>query len=90
MGLDQLLISKGELVYNGTVDQFTAEAKIAKKIIYRYKHDAKEHEIMYEAHELSSKLSEIMKQGEVADLKTEEVDFEEIIHRFLAKESGLL
>jgi ABC-2 type transport system ATP-binding protein len=85
-----LLISKGELVYNGTVDEFTAEAKIAKKIIYRYKNDTQERELIYETHELSSKLSDIMKQGEVTDLKTDEVDFEEVIHRFLAKESGLL
>lgn len=85
-----LLISKGELVYDGTVEQFTAEAKIAKKIIYRYKNDTQERELIYETHELSSKLSDIMKQGEVTDLKTDEVDFEEVIHRFLAKESGLL
>ena len=85
-----LLISKGELVYNGTVEEFTAEAKIAKKIIYRYKNDTQERELIYETHELSSKLSDIMKQGEVTDLKTDEVDFEEVIHRFLAKESGLL
>ncbi len=85
-----LLISKGELVYNGTVDEFTSEAKISKKIIYRYKNDTKEHELVYESHELSNKLGEIMKQGEVVDLKIDEVDFEEVIHRFLAKESGLL
>lgn len=85
-----LLISKGELVYDGTVEQFTAEAKIAKKIIYRYKNDTQERELIYESHELSTKLSDIMKQGEVTDLKTDEVDFEEVIHRFLAKESGLL
>jgi len=85
-----LLISKGELIYNGTVEHFTTEAKMAKKIIYRYKHDTVEHELVYESSELSSKLSEILKQGEVADLKIDEVDFEEVIHRFLAKESGIL
>lgn len=85
-----LLISKGELVYNGTVESFTAESKISKKIIYRYKNDTREHELIYESHELSNKLADIMKQGEVADLKIDEVDFEEVIHRFLAKESGLL
>ncbi|MBC7458167.1 MAG: ATP-binding cassette domain-containing protein [Bdellovibrionaceae bacterium] len=85
-----LLISKGELIYDGTVEDFTTEAKNAKKIIYRYKHDTTEHELIYESSELSNKLSEILKQGEVADLKIDEVDFEEVIHRFLAKESGLL
>ena len=85
-----LLISKGELVYNGTVEEFTAEAMIAKKIIYRYKNDTQQHELVYESYELSNKLAEIMKQGEVVELKIDEVDFEEVIHRFLAKESGLL
>lgn len=85
-----LLISKGEMVYDGTVDEFTAEAQLTKKIIYRYKHDKIERELIYQSNELSHKLSDILKSGEVADLKIEEVDFEEVIHRFLAKESGLL
>lgn len=85
-----LLISKGRLVYDGTVDEFTSEAKQAKKIIYRYKNDTQERELVYEAHELSEKLSDILKSGEVVDLKIDEVDFEEVIHRFLAKESSIL
>lgn len=84
-----LLISKGQLVYNGTVEEFTANAKAAKKIIYRYKHQIQEQELVYETGELSYKLSEILKNGEVVDLKLNEVDFEEVIHRFLAKESGV-
>ena len=38
---------------------------------------------------ISGILSDLLKSGEVVDLKIEEVDFEEVIHRFLAKESGV-
>ena len=82
-----LLISKGELVYNGTVDEFTGASDLSKKIIYRYKHDTEEKSMVFQSAELSVKLDEILKNGDVAELKIEEVDFEEVIHRFLAKES---
>ncbi len=84
-----LLISKGELVYNGSVDHFMLGSNLTKKIIYRYKNDTIEHIATYQASDLSEKLNEILKHGEVSDLKTEEVDFEEVIHGFLAKESGI-
>lgn len=87
---DQLiLISKGELVYNGSVEHFMHGSNLTKKIIYRYKNDSTERTTTYQANELSQKLNDILSQGEVSDLKTEEVDFEEVIHGFLAKESGL-
>jgi ABC-2 type transport system ATP-binding protein len=84
-----LLISKGEMVYNGTVDHFMQSSNLTKKIIYRYKNDPTELTTTYQANELSEKLNAILKSGEVSDLKTEEVDFEEVIHGFLAKESGI-
>ncbi len=84
-----LLISKGEMVYNGTVDHFMQGSNLTKKIIYRYKNDPTELTTTYQANELSEKLNDILKSGEVSDLKTEEVDFEEVIHGFLAKESGI-
>ena len=82
-----LLISKGELVYNGTVDEFTGTSDLSKKIIYRYKNNTEEKNMVFQTAELSVKLDEILKNGDVAELKIEEVDFEEVIHRFLAKES---
>lgn len=84
-----LLISKGEMVYNGSVDHFMHSSNLTKKIIYRYKHDHTERTTTYQANELSQKLNDILSLGEVSDLKTEEVDFEEVIHGFLAKESGI-
>ncbi len=82
-----LLISKGELVYNGTVDEFTGTSDLSRKIIYRYKNDIEEKSLVFQESELSFRLDEILKNGDVAELKIEEVDFEEVIHRFLAKES---
>lgn len=84
-----LLISKGELVYDGTVDRFLKTTETSKKIIYRYKNDIHEHELIFQDSELSDKLNEVVKSGEVVNLKIEEVDFEEVIHSFLAKESRI-
>jgi ABC-2 type transport system ATP-binding protein len=82
-----LLISKGEMVYDGTVDRFLQTTETSKKLIYRYKNDQQERELIYQDSELSQKLNEVVKSGEVVNLKIEEVDFEEVIHSFLAKES---
>ena len=49
--------------------------------------DNEEKEIIYKSQDLPQILSDLAKAGEVADLKVEEVDFEDIIHRFLATES---
>jgi ABC-2 type transport system ATP-binding protein len=84
-----LLISKGEMVYDGTVDRFLKSTETSKKIIYRYKNDQQERELIYQDSELSEKLNEVVKSGEVVNLKIEEVDFEEVIHSFLTKESRI-
>lgn len=84
-----LLISKGSLVYDGTVEHFLQTTETSKKIIYRYKNDHQERELIFQDSELSTKLNEIVKSGEVTNLKIEEVDFEEVIHGFLAKESRI-
>ncbi|MES2802925.1 MAG: ATP-binding cassette domain-containing protein [Bdellovibrionota bacterium] len=84
-----LLISKGEMVYDGTVERFSQTTETTKKIIYRYKNDLQERELIFQDSELSVKLNEVVKSGEVVNLKIEEVDFEEVIHRFLAKESRI-
>ena len=82
-----LVISKGEMVYDGTVNRFLNSTDTSKKLIYRYKNDENERELIFQEAELSEKLNEVVKSGEVVSLKIEEVDFEEVIHRFLAKES---
>ncbi|MFN3697173.1 MAG: ATP-binding cassette domain-containing protein [Pseudobdellovibrio sp.] len=84
-----LLISKGEMVYDGTVNHFLQKTDTSKKLIYRYKNDHTERELVFQSSELSEKLNEVVKSGEVVELKIEEVDFEEVIHSFLAKESRI-
>ena len=84
-----LLISKGEMVNDGTVNHFLQKTDTSKKLIYRYKNDHTERELVFQSSELSEKLNEVVKSGEVVELKIEEVDFEEVIHSFLAKESRI-
>lgn len=83
-----LLISHGQIVYDGTVDHFMQTSDLKKKLIYRLKHSSEENEKLFHSHELSQVLAEMAAEGEVVDLKVEEVDFEDVIHSFLAKESS--
>lgn len=83
-----LLISHGEIVYNGTVDHFTHVSDVKKKLIYRLSHTSEEHELLFNASELTQVIKAISQEGEIADLKVKEVDFEDVIHQFLAKEPG--
>lgn len=88
---DQLLLmSQGQIVYNGTVDEFMAASDLKKKLIYRFKNSMEEKEMIFNSQELSVALSRIIAEGEIVDIKVEEVNFEEVIRRFLAKESGSL
>lgn len=83
-----LLISQGQIVYDGNVDHFISTTDLKKKLVYRLKNSTEEKEIVYNSHDLPKILTELSHMGEVVDLKVEEVDFEDIIHRFLATESG--
>lgn len=83
-----LLISQGEIVYNGNVDHFMQTTDLKKKLIYRLKNSSQEREIVFNSHELTQVLSDLSRAGDIADLKVEEVDFEDAIHRFLQAESG--
>ena len=82
-----LLISQGQIVYDGSVEHFISTTDLKKKLVYRIKNSTEEKEIVYHAHDLPKILAELAHAGEVVDLKVEEVDFEDIIHRFLATES---
>ncbi|MBY0553800.1 ATP-binding cassette domain-containing protein [bacterium] len=83
-----LLISQGEIVYDGNVEHFMQTTDLKKKLIYRLKNSTEEKEIVFSSQELTQVLSDLAKAGEVVDLKVEEVDFEDAIHRFLEAESG--
>jgi ABC-2 type transport system ATP-binding protein len=82
-----LLISQGQIVYDGNVDHFIQTTDLKKKLVYRLKNSTTEKELVYNSQELPRILSELAEAGEVVDLKVEEVDFEDVIHRFLATES---
>ena len=82
-----LLISQGQIVYDGSVEHFTQTTDLKKKLVYRIKNSAEEKEIVYNSQELPKILAELAQAGEVVDLKVQEVDFEDVIHRFLATES---
>lgn len=83
-----LLISQGEIVYDGNVDHFMQTTDLKKKLIYRLKNTSQEKEIVFNSHELPQVLADLARAGEVVDLKVEEVDFEDAIHRFLQAESS--
>ncbi len=83
-----LLISKGQIVYDGTVDHFMSTSDLKKKLIYRLKNSTEEKEKLFNSQELPMVLAEMTAAGEVTDIKVEEVDFEDVIHSFLAKESS--
>jgi ABC-2 type transport system ATP-binding protein len=88
---DQLLLmSQGEIVYNGTVEAFMQTSDLKKKLIYRFKNSLEEKERIFNSAELSKVLAEIVAEGDITDIKVEEVNFEEVIHRFLAKEHSTL
>ncbi|MBC7420451.1 MAG: ATP-binding cassette domain-containing protein [Bdellovibrio sp.] len=83
-----LLISKGQIVYDGTVEHFMTTSDLKKKLIYRLKNSTEEKEKLFNSQELPMVLAEMAGAGEVADIKVEEVDFEDVIRSFLAKESS--
>ncbi len=88
---DQLLLmSQGEIVYNGTVKAFMQSSDLKKKLVYRFNNSLEEKEKIYNSPELSKVLAEIVAEGDITDIKVEEVNFEEVIRRFLAKESSVL
>lgn len=82
-----LLISQGQLVYQGTVNDFIKKSDASKKLIYRLEGETTEHTIAVQPQELKSTLVQISSRGIIEDLKIEEVNFEDIIHGFLEKES---
>lgn len=101
-----LLISKGSIVYDGTVDGFISVSETLKKISFGLTENlpapirlttelelaagSQEFTLEVKEHELAPVLSKITALPGVQDLKFEEANFEDIIHRFLEKESRVL
>lgn len=84
-----LLISKGRIVYDGTVWGFVNKADEVQTITYKIQ-DKPEQKIEIKKSELSGFLRDLSTQGQLENIKIEETDFEDVIHSFLQKESRLL
>lgn len=101
-----LLISKGNVVYQGTVASFTRAAEDSRTLLFRFQDELKSDLNLAEGHilragqkdfqlkvlpqHLSSLLPLIAAAGTLQDLKLQETDFEDVIRGFLEKESRIL
>ncbi len=101
-----LLISKGSIVYDGTVGGFVAKSESLQKISFnlseplnnfislaedlRLEPYKQEFSVEVKAEKLAGILAQITQLPGVHNLKFEEADFEDIIHRYLEKESRIL
>lgn len=101
-----LLISKGQIVFDGTVGEFTEKAEQMRLLTVRFAEDlprdvelpgghrltkgARDFHFKLTPQELGRVMTEVTKHGEVQDLKLEETDFEDVIKVFLEKESRIL
>lgn len=100
-----LLISKGEIVYDGTVSDFVKKTDAENKILFDLKEPLGQDltlktgetlkagvlspEVKVKKQELPTVLSQITALPGIQNLRVEEVDFEDVIHRFMEKESGV-
>lgn len=101
-----LLISKGSIVYEGSVQSFTRKAEELQTLFIRYAEElrsdlklpgnyelakgSKDYEIKVAAKDLGAVIAEMSRHGSIQELKTQETDFEDVIKGFLEKESRIL
>ncbi len=101
-----LLISRGEIVYNGTVKHFITKTSIKQQVVVvleqipesdialslgrQLTSGQKEHSFEIENNELPKLISEISANGKIQDLKVVEANFEDVIRHFLETESRVL
>ncbi|HEX4926273.1 MAG TPA: ATP-binding cassette domain-containing protein [Bdellovibrionales bacterium] len=101
-----LLISKGSIVYDGSVRDFMAKAETLQKVTVRYVQPlvrpvslktgqvaapgTQEFSAEVPATAVGQVVTQLTAAETVQELKIEEADFEDIIRKFLAKESRVL
>ncbi|RZA09339.1 MAG: ATP-binding cassette domain-containing protein [Proteobacteria bacterium] len=101
-----LLISKGAIVYDGTVPEFMGRTEREQRITLRYAEPlaagldlgggrgvlagAEEVNLQVPSRDLPETVRRLTQAATVQDLKIEEPDFEEIIRKFLQAESSVL
>lgn len=84
-----LLISKGSIVYDGTVEGFVAKSEQIQVVTYKFVGEPEQRQEIKQP-ELNEFLKKISNQGPLENFKIEETDFEDVIHSFLQTESRLL
>jgi ABC-2 type transport system ATP-binding protein len=100
-----LLISKGSMVYDGTVKDFMDKAEREQSVSGRYAEalgaefdlgggrklsaGAQDFSFLVPGKEMPEMVKRLTQVATVQDLKIEEADFEEIIRKFLETESGI-
>lgn len=94
-----LLVSQGSLVYDGTVNEFTAKSKVSQKLICKFENPLQEDLMLlsdkvikkgesFFAEEIPTErmgeiLSKILAVTKIENLKIEETDFEDVIREYL-------
>ncbi len=98
-----LLISHGRIVYDGTVDAFVDKAETKQIMTFRFVDDLaqeivvgkeftllpgqKEYSLTVSSRQLPAVLNEIVRLGNLQEMKIQESDFEDVIRSFLETES---
>lgn len=97
-----LLISQGQIVYDGTVNEFTARAETNQKLTLKLASPLSEAldlgtvkleagqqvvELNLPASQVGAALSKLLSRATVENLHIEETGFEDVIRRFLEKDS---
>lgn len=98
-----LLISQGNIVYQGTVNDFMRKTDETQQLYVRFTNELtedlslpgghvfsqgqKEFTLKMPANELAVIMAEVARHGQIQDLKLQETDFEDVIKGFLQQES---
>jgi ABC-2 type transport system ATP-binding protein len=98
-----LLISRGEIVYDGTVSSFSQKASQVQTLQFRLDKNLlkpiplksglniepgqREYQVQVVNEEVPFLIAELTKESQLQDLKLIEADFEDVIRQFLEKES---
>lgn len=106
-----LLISKGRIVYDGSVDEFTAKSEARQTLSFKFLNpltadltifsddgttticqiasETRSVQIEVPAASIAGVLQAAMSTGPIHEIKIEEVEFEDVIHKFMQQDAGV-
>lgn len=105
-----LLISKGQIVYDGSVEEFTAKSEARQTLSFRFLKPPTNDLVVKSESNLpictiaantrnvsvevpSSAIAEVLQSamalGPIHEIKIEEVEFEDVVHKFMEQDAGL-